>query len=266
MAITYRELYKRCRKEFANQNLKFDFKNNKDLQKANSRKEICKHFIEHSQNRAKGRAIKLLDLDKESEKNKANKFWAIIEGHYFKKNYKYDYLKLFDKFRNQILSDNLELSDGEDINFIELAKTCVCIRTYVYNFSSVKEFKEEHVFTDNAKSNLDIIKKVETNIYNMGTALISDFFKEQIYIKGRMHLIKDDIHMKRFLTTFFGDDDMDSCYMKLMKLYNEADMKTKKKVPVYKLDKMIYLLGKKYRSEEKMTKFAKQLRNDLGRD
>lgn len=238
------------------------------LQNAKTMDDVFKNFVYHSQNRSRGFAFNFFKAEESGDNQKrkeAEAIWEIIKKHSFNPKNKYDYLVLFDEFKadSKIKKLFANSSNGKDIQYIQLAKTCQCIRNFLnkYHYSFNEFIKRFKFSSNNAQANIKKINKAADKIYNMGFALICDFFKEQNYIKGHEFLIKPDVHVNRFLTTFFGEEKSnENLYQKLLDLYKQADLKTKKEVPLYKIDKYIYLIGKKLKSPKKAEQFARDVK------
>ena len=148
---------------------------------------------------------------------------------------------------------------------MELAKTCQCIDKYLNQYKDFNDFKENHKFSNDFKANWKTFKLVSNQIYNVGTELVPDFFKEQKYIKGREYIVKPDTHVKRFFEILCNNGNSltdKQVFNKLMEMYENCNEKNKReKMPPYNLDKLIFLIGSKLNNVQERTKFAEDVRN-----
>lgn len=258
MSLNYKTIYECCLEKANELNIQFDFENNPDLQNPQNIDELYKNFVYHSQNRSQGYALNFFEVKKET----ADSIWKIISSYKFNLKNNFDYLNLFQEIiKDKNVSTALSPNKGKDIQYLELAKTCQCIYEYLSKYRNLNDFVKNHKFDADFKNNWKIIKIVENEIYNMGPALISDFFKEQKCIKGREYLIKADVHVKRFFKNICDTNNMNDkkLYDLMLYLYKNTDNMTKKEAPPYKLDKLIYLIGIKMDDPIKEEKFAKSV-------
>lgn len=255
--MVYRIIYECCVAKCRELGIEFDFDNNQHIQHPNSMNDIYKNFVYHSQNRSQGGAINFFRVS-EAE---ANSIWNVINNYEFNFNDNYDYLNLFNQLKNNAyIRDSLSLTKGKDIQYIELAKTCQCIKKYLTNFHTINDFVAAHTFTNDANNNWTILNRVASEIYNIGTELVPDFFKEQDCINGREYLIKADVHVKRFFSNYKGRKLTDrQVYSELLSLYNSEDQATRQDIPPYKLDKLIYLIGEYYGNPNDSLAFAQSV-------
>ena len=167
-------------------------------------------------------------------------------------------------FNQSKVKEKLSLEKGKDIQYLELAKTCQCIKKYLREYQDINAFINGHKFTDDWRKNWKILKNVSNSIYNVSTELVPDFFKEQDCIEGRGFLIKADIHVKRFISTLFnnGNELSDQkVYYYIMKMYKDCNDTKKTQYEPYKLDKLIYLIGEHCSDPKESIKFAKNVKN-----
>ncbi len=253
MPIKYLTIYNCCVEKCNELEIRFDFDNNTHLQHPQSMDDVYKNLVFHSQNRSQGCAINFF-----KEPQRADSIWNIIAQYAFNFENDYDYINLFFQLKDDPdVANLLRLEGGKDIQYIELAKTCQCIKKYLNNYENLESFVNAHRFTSDARRNWGIIKTVARSIYNVGTELIPDFFKEQDCISGREYLVKADIHVKRFFSNLFNSSLSDKqVYEKLLELYNESDQNTKQNIPPYKVDKLIYLIGERYGNPNDSKRFA----------
>ena len=123
--MIYRIIYECCVEKCTELGIEFDFNNNQHIQHPISMNDIYKNFVYHSQNRSQGCAINLFKAD-DAE---ASSIWNVINNYNFNFNDNFDYLNLFNQLKNNVyIRNSLILSKGKDIQFIELAKTCQCIK------------------------------------------------------------------------------------------------------------------------------------------
>ena len=264
MSYNYLEVYKMCKKKAEDLGVHFNFDNNTHLQYPKDMDDIYKNFVYHSQNRSQGCAINFF---KEENKNPSlvNDVWDCIFNFNFNFNNDFSYIQLFEELRKiSQVKQKLSLAKGKDIQYLELAKTCQCIKKYLSKYHDFNDFVNDHTFTEEWKNNWEIIQRVSDAIYNVSTELVPDFFKEQNCIKGREFLIKADIHVKRFISTLSdtGKDLSDrAVYFYIMDMYKNCIDTNKTQYEPYKLDKLIYLIGEKLSNPEESIKFANDVKN-----
>ena len=262
--IKYEIVYECCLNKVEELGIEFDFDNNSHIQSPQNMDDIYKNFVYHSQNRSQGYAINFFKEEIEGDRNFAVQVWNCIKDYSFNFDDNYSYIDLF---RELITIDKvaaqLSLEKGKDIQFLELAKTCQCIKKYLSSYSTLSEFIDEHSFSDDAKQNWQILTRVSSTIYNVSTQLVPDFFKEQDCICGREFLIKADVHVKRFISVLFGEDKDISdkkVYTYIVDMYREYSAANKEDIPPYKLDKLIYLIGEHFANPQRSKEFARQCR------
>lgn len=258
MPINYITIHNCCVQKCRELGINFDFNNNNHLQYPNSLDDIYKNLVYHSQNRSQGCAINFFKAADSNQAEMAERVWEIIKNYQFNLSDDFDYINLFLNLKDdENVSRLLSLEKGKDIQYLELAKTCQCVRKYLSRYTSIADFTNDHTFSNNAKSNWNIIRRVANSIYNMSTELVPDFFKEQDCILGREYLIKADIHVKRFFENIYGRKLSDrQVYESLLELYNNADRITKQSIYPYKVDKLIYLIGMELGNPEASRQFA----------
>ena len=262
--MDYKKVYDLCREKATELKIRFDFKNNAHIQSPKNLDDIYKNFVYHSQNRSQGYAINFFAEEDKGDPDFAQDVWNCIKGYHFNLNDNYSYIGLFQNLQAiQKVAQRLSLEKGKDIQFLELCKTCQCIKKYLKNYDTLDDFVNAHEFTEDAEQNWKILTNITLKIYNVSTALVPDFFKEQDRIRGREYLIKPDVHVKRFISVLFNEpkDISDKkVYMHLMNMYREYDGDDKDDFPPYKLDKLIYLIGKRLDSPQESKKFAEECR------
>lgn len=246
-------------------NIKFDFNNNTHLQHPKDMNDIYKNFVYHSQNRSQGCAINFFKEEENKNYELVNKVWGCIANFKFDLNDAFSYIKLFEKLREITkVKEKLSLEKGKDIQYLELAKTCQCIKKYLSNYQDIATFINEHKFTERWEANWTILTKVSKAIYNVSTELVPDFFKEQDCIEGRGFLIKADIHVKRFIRALFSIDNELSdkrAYSYIMEMYKKCNDTNKTQCEPYKLDKLIYLIGEHYGDPKRSIEFAEKVKS-----
>ena len=259
MPLRYSIIYDCCVRKCEELGICFDFDNNTHLQHPRTLDDIYVNLVYHSQNRSQGCAINFFKLmEDEMRREPAERILGIIRDYHFNLEDNFDYINLFERLKDDAyVSSSLSLEKGKDIQYLELAKTCQCIKKYISNYDSLDSFIRSHTFTNDADNNWRIIRRVANSIYNMSTELIPDFFKEQDCIVGRDFLVKADIHVKRFFKNIYQTELTDKgVYEKLLNLYNEADQETRENCPPYKLDKLIYLIGEHFGNPDDSNTFA----------
>lgn len=261
--MNYVSVYRMCLAKVNELGINFNFDNNTHLQHPKNMDDIYKNFVYHSQNRSQGCAINFF---KEENKNYdlVTKVWECIGKFKFDFSNDFSYIQLFEELRKiDKVSEKLSLEKGKDIQYLELAKTCQCIKQYLRKYQDINAFIKDHEFTDDGEKNWTILKNVSDAIYNVSTELVPDFFKEQDCIKGRGFLIKADIHVKRFISTLFNNGDKlsdKSVYSYIMNMYKNCNDKDKAQYEPYKLDKLIYLIGENYGNPKKSIEFAEDVK------
>jgi hypothetical protein len=266
--MKYKVVYECCLRKVEELGITFDFDNNTHIQTPENMNDIYKNFVYHSQNRSQGYAVNFFKEENEGDIEFANEVWGCIENYTFDFDDDYSYIGLFREFtRIEKVNSQLSLAKGKDIQFLELAKTCQCIKKYLNRYDTLESFIDEHKFSEDAKNNWKILTRVSSAIYNVSTQLVPDFFKEQDCIKGREYLIKADIHVKRFISVLFqeeqGKQDLSDSkvYTHIINMYRDCSDEDKKDIPPYKLDKLIYLIGEHFGNPQKSKAFAKECRH-----
>lgn len=268
MINSYDYLYKKCETKYKDISGESDIETifEKDLQKLDHIKddrdkmdEVFLNFVKHSQNRSEGCALDFFESG--DENNICNKVSDIIVTYHRNHINNFDYLELFSILKEErLISSLFKEIKGKDIQYIQLAKTCQDIHNYLKNYNSLSEFinAPRHIFEQyNPNENWHKIKNISKDIYNMGNALVSDFFKEQFDIIGREFLIKFDTHIRRFfeIVDLKDIEDGKKCkgnkkssiknvYCRLINLYNRLNKEDSKKMTPYNLDKLIFKIGK----------------------
>ena len=190
--------------------------------------------------------------------------WECIKKFSFDFEDNYSYINLFKELiRIEKVAQQLSLEKGKDIQFLELAKTCQCVKKYLRSYETLAQFVNDHQFSDDAKQNWEILTRVSSAIYNVSTELVPDFFKEQDCIHGREYLIKADVHVKRFISVLCGkekDISDKKVYIYIVNMYKNCQDSCKSDIPPYKMDKLIYLIGEHFGNPEKSKNFARACR------
>ena len=264
--MNYKIVYNCCLNKANELGIEFDFDNNAHIQTPENMNDIYKNFVYHSQNRSQGYAINFFKEENEGDIEFAREVWECIKNHAFDFNDDYSYIDLFKKFINiEKVKAQLSLAKGKDIQFLELAKTCQCIKKYLAPYDdNIEAFVEQHRFSENAKQNWNILTNVSSTIYNVSTQLVPDFFKEQACIEGREYLIKADVHVKRFISVLFSDEkgkhdfSDNKVYTYIINMYKDCPDEDKREIPPYKLDKLIYLIGEHFGNPQKSKDFAEK--------
>ncbi len=117
------------------------------------------------------------------------------------------------------------------------------------------EYSDKHISFEDL--NNKIVNWKIISFTPRSTELVPDFLKEQDCIRGREYLVKADIHVKRFFENIYKKKLSDKkVYEFLLQIYNDADFNTKRDVPPYKVDKLIYLIGEHLGNPDEAKKFA----------
>lgn len=263
--MNYKTLYECCLRKVEELGITFNFDNNTHIQNPENMNDIYKNFIYHSQNRSQGYAINFFKEENEGSREFAEEVWECIENFSFDFEDNYSYINLFKELIIiENVSQQLSLEKGKDIQFLELAKTCQCIKKYLCSYDTLEQFVNDHQFSDDAEQNWRILTRVSSAIYNVSTELVPDFFKEQACIHGREFLIKADVHVKRFISVLCGkekDISDKKVYICIVNMYRECQDSDKNNIPPYKLDKLIYLIGEHLGNPAESKNFARECKN-----
>lgn len=260
--MNYKIVYDCCLTKINDLGITFDFDNNTHMQSPRDMEDIYKNFIYHSQNRSQGYAINFFKEENEGSPEFAKDVWECIKQFSFDFEDNYSYINLFKELiKIEKVAQQLSLEKGKDIQFLELAKTCQCIKNYLRRYETLVQFVNDHQFSEDGEQNWKILTRVSSAIYNVSTELVPDFFKEQDCIHGREYLIKADVHVKRFISVLCGkekDISDKKVYIFIMDMYRKCQNSDKYNIPPYKLDKLIYLIGEHLGNPEKSRNFARE--------
>ena len=262
--MKYEVVYECCLRKVKELGIEFDFDNNAHIQTPKNMTDIYKNFVYHSQNRSQGYAINFFKEENEGDKDFAQEVWKCIENYTFDFKDDYSYIDLFQELvKIEKVKSQLSLAKGKDIQFLELAKTCQCVKKYLSDYDTLDKFVNNHQFSENANQNWKILTRVSSAIYNVSTELVPDFFTEQNCILGREYLIKADVHVKRFISVLFEKETEKvlsdrKVYTYIVNMYKECQAPNKNDIPPYKLDKLVYLIGEHLSNPQKSKEFARE--------